>query len=238
MALLEVKEAVTGYGQIPVLRGISLAVEAGEAVGVLGPNGSGKSTLLRLISGLLPLWRGDLRLSGRPLRGLAPEAVARKGVVHVPEGSGVFASLSVAENLRLSLYARPSPEGFAEDLDWVLDLFPRLRERYGQKAGTLSGGEQRMLAIARALLVRPRLLLLDEPSLGLAPAVARQVFQTLAGLCQRRLFALVLVEQNVNLALGLVRRAYVLRGGEVALEGEAETLWHDPEVRRLYLGVT
>lgn len=236
MPLLELKDVTTGYRGLPVLLGLSLCVEEGEAVALLGANGMGKTTTLRLISGLLHPWQGEVVWEGRWVGGFPPERMARLGIAHVPEGGGIFSSLTVEENLHLSLYSRKDPRGFWEDVEWVLGLFPPLRERYRATAGVLSGGERQMLAVARALLTRPRLLLLDEPSLGLAPILAKQLFSTLRQLVGKGI-AILLVEQNLHLALELVQRAYILQGGRVVYSGTKEALQRNPEVRRFYLGV-
>lgn len=235
MALLELKGVITGYRGLPVLRGLSLYLEEGEAVALLGANGMGKTTTLRLISGLLSPWQGEVVWEGRRISGLPPERIARLGISHVPEGGGIFSSLTVEENLRLSLYTRRDPRGFQEDVEWILDLFPSLRKRYRTGAGVLSGGERQMLAIGRAFLTRPRLLLLDEPSLGLSPLLSKQLVAVLREMVGKGI-AILLVEQNLHLALELVQRAYILQGGQVAYAGTREALQRNPEVRQLYLG--
>jgi branched-chain amino acid transport system ATP-binding protein len=235
MSLLEVEDLHAGYGPVRVLHGVSFAVEEGQAVALLGANGAGKTTTLRAVSGLLP-GHGRVELAGRRLLGRRAERIARERVAHVPEGRGNVAGLSVAENLRLGAWLRRDAAGVRSDLDRVLAAFPRLAERREQPAGTLSGGEQQMLAIGRALMLRPRLLLLDEPSLGLAPRVTREVFATLERLVREDGTALVVVEQNANLVLAFADRAYVLEAGRVALQGSAESIAADPALRRAYLG--
>lgn len=235
MALLELQGVTTGYRGLPVLRGLSLCLEEGEAIALLGANGMGKTTTLRLISGLLSPWQGEVVWEGRRIGGLPPERVARLGISHVPEGGGIFSSLTVEENLRLSLYSRRDPRGFQEDVEWVLELFPSLRKRYRSGAGVLSGGERQMLAIGRAFLTRPRLLLLDEPSLGLSPLLSKQLVAVLREMVGKGI-AILLVEQNLHLALELVQRAYILQGGQVVYAGTKEALQRNPEVRQLYLG--
>jgi len=224
------------YGPVAAVRGVSLAVRAGEVVALLGANGAGKSTLLRTISGLIRPRAGRVHLAGRAIDRLAPSRIVRLGIAHAPEGRRVFGSLSVADNLRLGAAARRERAGLVEERERLLDLFPILRERLRQAAGTLSGGEQQMLALARALMAKPRLLLLDEPSLGLAPLIVRAIFDALAGL-KRVGVTMLLVEQNVAAALELADRAYVLRTGEIRLEGASAELRADPErIAHAYLG--
>jgi branched-chain amino acid transport system ATP-binding protein len=219
-----------------VLRDITLAFLPGAKIGVLGANGAGKSTLLRTISGLIRPRAGRVHLAGRAIDRLAPSRIVRLGIAHAPEGRRVFGSLSVADNLRLGAAARRERAGLVEERERLLDLFPILRERLRQAAGTLSGGEQQMLALARALMAKPRLLLLDEPSLGLAPLIVRAIFDALAGL-KRVGVTMLLVEQNVAAALELADRAYVLRTGEIRLEGASAELRADPErIAHAYLG--
>jgi branched-chain amino acid transport system ATP-binding protein len=223
------------YGRIQALRGVSLEVPAGSVVALLGANGAGKTTTLRVISGLLRPTDGAVFFEGRRIDRLPPEAIVRLGVAHVPEGRQVFADLTVGENLILGAYARRDRRNVPADLERVFELFPVLRERRKQLAGTLSGGEQQMLAIGRALMARPRLLLLDEPSLGLAPMVAREIFRTV-----RRVNAegttVLLVEQDASRALQVAQTAYVLQTGQVVLWGPAAELRQNEAVRRSYLG--
>jgi branched-chain amino acid transport system ATP-binding protein len=234
--LLEVEGLRVSYGPVAAVRGVSLAVRPGEVVALLGANGAGKSTLLRTVSGLVRPRAGRVRFAGRSIDRLAPPRIVRLGIAHSPEGRRVFGSLSVADNLRLGAAARRERAGLGEDRERLLDLFPVLRERLHQAAGTLSGGEQQMLALARALMAKPRLLLLDEPSLGLAPLIVRTIFDTLAGL-KRQGVTILLVEQNVAVALELADRAYVLRTGEIRLDGPAAELRRDPErIAAAYLG--
>lgn len=232
--MLELEDVRAGYGSVDVLLGIHLHVSEGEVVALLGRNGAGKTTTLRAISGLIRVRAGAVRLGGERIDRLPPEAVVRRGLAHVPEGRQIFADLTVAENLRMGAYARRGP-GLRDHLDWVLGLFPLLRQRYGQLAGTLSGGEQQMLAIARGLMARPRVLLVDEPSLGLSPRMVHTVF-TVLGRLRETGTSLLLVEQNAFRALEVADRAYVLKGGRVELEGSSEVLRTSPEVERLYLG--
>jgi branched-chain amino acid transport system ATP-binding protein len=232
VALLELREVHARYGAVEALHGLSLTVDDGEVVAVLGANGAGKTTLLRAVSGTVAA-EGDVEFAGNLLVGRPPDAIARMGIAHVPEGRGTFAELSVLENLRLGAYARRN--GLGDDLERVFGFWPWMRERQGQAAGSLSGGEQQMLALGRALMARPRLLLLDEPSLGLAPIVVRELFSIVARLNEEGLTVLV-AEQEAAAALQLSNRAYVLEAGRVALEGESDELARNEDVRRAYLG--
>ena len=232
MPLLELRNVEARYGPIVALHGVSLVVDEGGFVAVLGANGAGKTTTLRAISGLVKT-SGDILLDGEPVFRRTPEAMARRGVAHVPEGRGTFATLSVLDNLRLGAWVQRGARG--RDLARVFEFFPRLYERREQQAGTLSGGEQQMLALARAMMARPRLLLLDEPSLGLAPLVVREIFATLRRMNENGT-AIVVVEQNAALALDAAAQAYVLETGTVVLAGEAAALRHNDDVRRSYLG--
>jgi branched-chain amino acid transport system ATP-binding protein len=233
MALLELRDVEARYGQVRALDGVSLAVEEGEIVAVLGANGAGKTTTLRAISGTVRR-TGTLTFAGQSLGRKGPEAVAKLGVAHVPEGRGTFSELSVEENLRLGAYVRRGP--LEDDLDRMGGYFPWIRERGTQHAGTLSGGEQQMLALARALMSRPRLLLLDEPSLGLAPIVTREIFRVLRELNEQEGLTVLVVEQNAAIALEVAARAYVLEVGRVAVSGTSEELARDESVRKSYLG--
>jgi len=235
--MLSVEGLTVSYAGVAALRGVTLAVGDGEFVAVLGANGAGKSTLLRATSGLLRPDRGTIAVGGVAIQGLAPHAVARIGVAHVPEGRQVFADQSVFENLQLGGYLwRRDRAAFDAALADVLALFPRLAQRRSQLAGTLSGGEQQMLAIGRALMSRPKLLMLDEPSLGLAPRVVHEVFDLLARLHRERGVSILLVEQAAALALSLAERGYVLENGVVALSGSAKELAADRRVQEVYLG--
>ncbi len=234
-ALLEIAGLTASYGPVRALHGVDLTVPVGEVVALLGPNGAGKTTTLRAVCGMVRT-AGTIRLGGRDLTGLATEKVARLGVGHVPEGRGTFAALTVAENLRLGAYGRRDAAGVKDDLDRWYGAFPRLAERRSQAAGSLSGGEQQMLAIARALLSRPKLLLLDEPSLGLAPRVTRELFAVLGRVKAEHGTSMLLVEQNATLALELADTAYVLEAGWTVLSGPAGEIRADESVRRAYLG--
>jgi branched-chain amino acid transport system ATP-binding protein len=235
MSLLEVTDLSVAYGSIQALRGISLRVERGEIVTLIGGNGAGKSTSLRTISGLLTPRKGAVTFDGKPIQGQPPHVIARSGLVHVPEGRGIFANLTVAENLQLGAYSRHDRAGIAADRERALALFPRVRERLTQIAGTLSGGEQQMVAIARALLARPKLLMLDEPSLGLAPQIVQTIFQVIRTINEEGTTVL-LVEQNASMALQIAHRAYVLEVGTIQMEGPAKELAASDEVRKAYLG--
>jgi branched-chain amino acid transport system ATP-binding protein len=230
--LLDLEDVHARYGSVQALGGVSLSVGEGEVVAVLGGNGAGKTTTLRAISGLVTT-SGRVRFAGERLP-RAPEGVARAGIAHVPEGRGIFEELSVDENLRLGAYLRRG--GFAESYERVCGHFPWLERRGAQQAGTLSGGEQQMLAIARALMSRPRLLMLDEPSLGLAPIVVREIFRILGDLNENEGLSILVVEQNATLALRSSSRAYVLEVGQVALEGPSSELAENESVRKSYLG--
>ena len=224
------------YGAVSAVKGVTLTVGPGEVVALLGANGAGKSTTLRTISGLIRPASGAIRFAGERIDRLPPSRIVRIGIAHCPEGRRVFGSLTVAENLRLGAATRVDQSSVAQDRERMFDLFPILRERMHQSAGTLSGGEQQMLALARALMARPKLLLLDEPSLGIAPIVVQSIFRTLAELKATGV-AILLVEQSISLALGLADRAYVLRTGEVSLAGSAAALRTDYErVAAAYLG--
>jgi branched-chain amino acid transport system ATP-binding protein len=233
--LLTVTDLTAGYGATQVLHGIGLSVAEGEVCAVLGPNGAGKTTLLRALSGMIAV-RGSVTLAGTEVAGRAPEKLARMGVAHVPEGRGTFAPLTVAENLRLGGYARRGRAGVEADLDRVLGYFPVLRERLRDTAGQLSGGQQQMLAVARALLSRPRLLLLDEPSLGLAPLVTQELFRIVGDINAAECTTVIVVEQNAALALRTAHRACVLENGRIVLAGSAAEIAANDRVAQSYLG--
>jgi len=235
--LLEVRAISVAYGDVRVLHGVSLHVEAGEIVSLLGANGAGKTTTLRAISGLIPVQEGAVTFEGRPLTGLSPSRIVERGIAHVPEGRQLFTNMTVEENLEMGAYLPQAKMARAETLARVLELFPRLGERQRQVAGTLSGGEQQMVAIGRALMSRPRLLVLDEPSLGLAPIVVKNIFETV-----KRINAdgttVLLVEQNLAESLRLSDRGYVLETGSIAMEGRGADLLADPHTRKAFLGLT
>ncbi|HZN56172.1 MAG TPA: ABC transporter ATP-binding protein [Candidatus Polarisedimenticolaceae bacterium] len=236
MALLSVENLSVHYGAIQALHGVSISVDAGEIVTLIGANGAGKSTTLRAVSGVCRCSEGRVVFDGRDLAGLAPHKILRLGLAQVPEGRGIFPNLTVDENLDLGAFARTSPKEVAKDRDRVFALFPRLSERLKQRAGTLSGGEQQMLAIGRALLARPRVMLLDEPSLGLAPQLVQTIFRII-----REINAdgttIFLVEQNAHMALQVAHRAYVLEVGRVVMSGDAKQLAASDEVKKAYLGI-
>lgn len=232
--MLTVVQVSAHYGLLPVLRRVSFHMDAGETVCLLGANGAGKSTLLKVISGVLRPSEGQVFFDGEPIHGLVPEQIVRRGLVHVPEARQLFPNLTVLENLELGGYIH-GPKSIAEDLPKMFDLFPILAERRFQKAGSLSGGEQQMLSIARALMARPKLLMLDEPSLGLAPLIVEEIYATLKKLPEAGTTVL-LVEQNAMHALEICQRGYVMETGRILLEGTAEELREHEEVRRAYLG--
>jgi branched-chain amino acid transport system ATP-binding protein len=235
-AALRVEEFCAGYGSVRVLRDIALRVEPGESVSLLGANGAGKTTFLRALSGLLKPSSGRVLFGDEDLTGAAPHKILRRGIAHVPQGRQVFASQSVRENLLLGARLRRDPEEVSEDLDYILDVFPMLREKMRQAAGDLSGGQQQALAIARALMSRPSLLLLDEPSLGLAPRLVDEMGELLRKVRRDRNMGMLLVEQDALLALELTERAYVIRRGEIIFERPSAELTEDPSVIFAYLG--
>ena len=233
--VLAVEDLVTHYGPVEALKGISLHVSRGEIVTLIGANGAGKSTTLRTISGIVRPTRGRITYEGKDLTTLPPERIVALGIAHVPEGRRVFPQMSVLENLELGAYTRSDKRAIQEDLERVFALFPRLAERRNQLAGTMSGGEQQMLAIGRALMARPRLLLLDEPSMGLAPIIVENIFAVIQDI-NRQGTTILLVEQNANLALSVAHKGYVLETGRIALSDTAEQLRENEAVRRAYLG--
>jgi branched-chain amino acid transport system ATP-binding protein len=235
MSLLEVEGLEAGYGPVTVVRDLSFSVAEGQVVAILGANGAGKTTTLRALSGVARA-RGRISFDGTELAGRAPEWIVRRGIAHVPEGRGNFATLTVEENLRLGAHVRKDADGVREDMQRCFGYFPRLEERRAQAAGSLSGGEQQMLAIARGLMLRPRLMLLDEPSHGLSPLFTREVFKILRTVAEGGTTLLV-VEQNANLVLDFADHAYVLETGRLVLDGSAEELAADEGVRRSYLGM-
>jgi branched-chain amino acid transport system ATP-binding protein len=233
--ILEVEDLHVSYGAITALRGVSLKVGKGEVVALIGANGAGKTTTLRAVSGMLRPKSGRILLEGQAVQGMKSHLLVPKGMAHAPEGRGIFLNLTVGENLDLGAYLRRDSAQVAEDREYVFGLFPRLKERLRQVGGTLSGGEQQMLAISRALMSRPKLLLLDEPSLGLAPQVVETIFRILRDVNARGV-SILLVEQNAHLALSLANHGYVLETGEVVMAGAGKTLLASPEIRRAYLG--
>jgi len=237
MALLEVDHIHTYYGHIHALKGISLSVEEGEIVTLIGANGAGKTTTLRTISGLMKPRQGHVRLHGEDLAHYKPHEIVYKGMAMVPEGRRIFARLTVAENLEMGAYTRASKPEIVADLERVFALFPRLKERRHQVAGTLSGGEQQMLATARALMAHPRILLMDEPSMGLAPVLVETIFDTIKQI-NKEGTTILLVEQNAQMALSIAHRGYVLQTGEIVLHDTTENLKKNPMVQKAYLGMT
>lgn len=234
-AMLEIKDLHVYYGAIHAIKGISLTVNEGEIVTLIGANGAGKSTTLRTISGLLTPRGGSVSFLGKDISGAPAQDIVRAGISQVPEGRRIFANMTVMENLELGAYIRSDKEGIARDYEMVFGRFPRLRERREQAAGTLSGGEQQMLAMGRALMSRPKLLLLDEPSMGLAPLLIREIFHIIVDI-NKAGTTVLLVEQNANMALSIASRAYVLETGRITLSGDAGELAQSEAVRRAYLG--
>jgi branched-chain amino acid transport system ATP-binding protein len=235
-AILEIENLDAAYGETKVLHGVSLEVEQGGITALLGANGAGKTTLLRAICNMMVRVEGTVRFAGEALQRRATEEIARRGIAHVPDGRGTFSHLTVEENLRLGAYTRSDRAAVAADFARIYDYFPRLQERQRQQAGTLSGGEQQMLAIGRALMMRPKLLLLDEPSFGLAPLIVKEIFRILRAINESETMSMLLVEQNANLALDLADHAYLLETGSIVMGGEAAVIAGNETVRRVYLG--
>ncbi|NBO40130.1 MAG: ABC transporter ATP-binding protein [Betaproteobacteria bacterium] len=234
-ALLQVTDLRVAYGGIQAVKGISFEIHEGELVSLIGSNGAGKTTTMKAITGTLPPSAGRIEYLGRDIMGQGSWDLVRQGLVMVPEGRGVFTRMSILENLQMGAYLRDDTAGIQTDIERVFALFPRLKERRTQLAGTLSGGEQQMLAMGRALLSRPRLLLLDEPSMGLSPLMVDKIFEVIAEVASLGV-TLLLVEQNASRALKMAQRAYVMESGEISAQGEAKALLHDPKVRAAYLG--
>lgn len=233
--MLTIDNLQVAYGAIRALQGISLTITRGQIVTLIGANGAGKSTTLRAISGLVPAQSGRISLEGNDITRLPADQIVQRGIGHSPEGRRIFANMSVRENLELGAYTRRDGAAIRQDFERVLTIFPRLNERMHQNAGTLSGGEQQMLAMGRALMGRPRLLLLDEPSLGLAPFLVRDIFQIIRDINQQGT-TILLVEQNAHMALGIAHQGYVLESGRIVMEGEAHSLLNDAAVKTAYLG--
>ncbi|AZV44523.1 ABC transporter ATP-binding protein [Peribacillus asahii] len=233
--MLKIEDINVYYGNIQALRGVSMDINKGEIVTLIGANGAGKSTLLKTISGLLKPKQGKILFEGESIGGKAAQSIVKLGISHVPEGRRVFANMTVEENLELGAFLRKDKAGIKQDLEKVYTLFPRLLERVKQQSGTLSGGEQQMLAMGRALMARPRLLLLDEPSMGLAPLLVKQIFNIVEEI-NKGGTTILLVEQNANLALSIADRAYVVETGSIVLSGEAEELTASEEIKKAYLG--
>jgi branched-chain amino acid transport system ATP-binding protein len=234
--LLRLEKVEAGYGAMRVLQGVSLEVGEGEIVALIGANGAGKTTTLNVISNVVPIRAGDVRWRDETSSGGAIADTVRRGIIHVPEGRRLFADMTVLENLEMGAFLRTDPDGVAADLLRMFELFPRVKERQDQRAGSLSGGEQQMLAIARGLMARPKLLLLDEPSLGLAPIISQQIFRTVREINANEGVTVMIVEQNAHAALGLAHRAYVMETGCITMSGPAKELRDDPRVKAAYLG--
>ena len=237
MSLLRLHGLEVNYGAVRAVRGISLSVEQGAMVALLGGNGAGKSTTLKAVSGMVRPSAGRIEYQGAPIAGRSPNAIVRLGIAHVPEGRRIFKDLAVRDNLRMGAYTRGDSAGIERDLDMVFELFPRLKERYKQLGGCLSGGEQQMLAISRGLMARPKLLLLDEPSLGLAPLVVADIFAVLRRINKEQGATMLIVEQNVHIALKNTSQAYVLQVGKVACSGASSELRRDEQIMESYMGV-
>ena len=233
--LLKVNNLMVAYGGIEAVKGITMEVREGELVSLIGSNGAGKTTTMKAITGTLAASSGSIEYLGKNIQGQGAWDLVKQGLVMVPEGRGVFTRMSILENLQMGAYLRDDKEGIAADVDRVFALFPRLKERRAQLAGTLSGGEQQMLAMGRALLSRPKVLLLDEPSMGLSPLMVDKIFEVIQEVASMGV-TLLLVEQNASRALKIAQRAYVMESGQISMEGEAKTLLHDPKVRAAYLG--
>lgn len=234
--MLELNGLEVGYGSIVALHGISLKVEPGQIVTLIGANGAGKSTTLRAVSGLLRTRSGSIRYNGREIANLPPHQVVALGISHVPEGRMIFSNLTVMENLHMGAYLRKDKAEFPKDLDYIFSIFPRLKERQKQAAGTLSGGEQQMLAIGRALMGKPKCLMLDEPSLGIAPMLVQTIFKKIVEINRELGLSILLIEQNANLALEVSHRGYVIETGKIILSDESSALRANEQVRRAYLG--
>ncbi|NDC61976.1 MAG: ABC transporter ATP-binding protein [Betaproteobacteria bacterium] len=235
VVLLQVQDLRIAYGGIQAVKGIDFEVREGELVSLIGSNGAGKTTTMKAITGGLPLSAGRITYLGRDIQGQGAWDLVAQGLVMVPEGRGVFTRMSILENLQMGAYLRRDKAGMASDTELVFQLFPRLHERRNQLAGTLSGGEQQMLAMGRALLSRPKLLLLDEPSMGLSPIMVDTIFEVIAHVAKQGV-TLLLVEQNASRALKMAQRAYVMESGEISMQGDAKTLLHDPKIKAAYLG--
>jgi branched-chain amino acid transport system ATP-binding protein len=235
--MIEVKGLTAYYGGIKALKGIDLRINEGEIITLIGANGAGKSTTLMSICGVVPLHEGDIIFMGRTIAGLSADKIFRLGIVQIPEGRRIFPDLTVMENLDMGAYLRKDKAGIKQDLDYVFSLFPRLAERSSQPGGTLSGGEQQMLAISRGLMSRPKLLLLDEPSLGLAPVLVHLIFDTIKKINAENGTTIFLVEQNANMALSIADRGYVLETGRITLEGPSEELFRNERIKTAYLGL-
>jgi len=235
--LLEIHDLEAGYGDVPVLWGISMTVHSNEIVGLIGSNGAGKSTLINVLSGIVPIWKGKIFSKGKEITAFTPKERVELGMIQIPEGRLLFSGLTVEQNLMLGAFSRKDKANFEKDLTAVYSLFPRLEERKTQMAGTLSGGEQQMCAIGRGLMSNPKLLLIDEMSLGLAPILVDQIMEALQRAYQERDLSIMLVEQDVHLGLSMSNRAYILETGRIVREDRSEVLAKDPEIKRSYLGI-
>jgi branched-chain amino acid transport system ATP-binding protein len=234
-ALLQVQGLKVAYGGIQAVKGVSFEVHRGELVSLIGANGAGKTTTLKAVTGIQPVGAGDILFMGRSIKGQGPWELVKQGLIMVPEGRGTFTRMSITENLQMGAFVRNDVKAIADDIEMVFGIFPRLKERRAQLAGTMSGGEQQMLAMGRALMARPKVLLLDEPSMGLSPIMVDKIFEVVADIHARGTTVL-LVEQNASRALALANRGYVMESGEVTMSGEGKTLLADPKVRAAYLG--
>ncbi|WP_019003963.1 ABC transporter ATP-binding protein [Cohnella laeviribosi] len=234
--LLEINDLCVKYGAIPAVKQVNLRLYQGEIVALIGTNGSGKTTVLRTISGIVRASQGNIRFEGSEITKLEPHRIVQRGISHVPEGRGVFADLTVLENLKMGAYIRKDKAAIRQDIEQMFSLFPRLAERKNQLAGTMSGGEQQMLAIARALMARPKLLLLDEPSMGLAPLIVKEIFRAIRSV-NREGVSVLLVEQNTKMALAAANRGYVMETGSIVVQGDAEELKNNAVVKTVYLGM-
>ncbi len=235
--MLSMKNVSTYYGNIQALKGISIEVEQGEIITLIGANGAGKSTTLMSLCGMVPIREGSITFEGQEISRMKPDKIVALGISQVPEGRRIFPQLTVKENLDMGAFLRKDKEGIKKDMDYIYELFPRLEERRHQQGGTLSGGEQQMLAISRALMARPRLLLLDEPSLGLAPLIVQQIFDIIRKINRENNTTVFLVEQNANMALKIANRAYVLETGRISLSDDADVLLKNEDVKKAYLGM-
>lgn len=235
--VLEVKDLFVSYGVVPALRSISFTVDEGEIVALIGPNGAGKTTTLHTISGLHKPQSGSILYNGKEIGGIEAHKLVKEGISQVPEGRGIFPILTVSENINLGAYLRKDTEGISKDKEWVYSIFPRLKERRKQVGGTLSGGEQQMLAIARALMARPKVLLLDEPSMGLAPVIVENIFNIIKQINRENSTTILLVEQNAQMALTVSHRAYVIEVGEIVNSGYSKELKKDDQIKKAYLGI-
>ncbi len=235
--ILELKDLKINYGVIPALKGISLQIAKGEIVALIGPNGAGKTTTINAVSGVLKREKGSVLFQGKDISSLQEYDIVKRGISQVPEGRGIFPMLTVEENITLGAYLRKNKQEISADMEKIYDMFPRLAERRRQLGGTLSGGEQQMLAIARALMAKPELLLLDEPSMGLAPIIVQGIFKTIHQINKEQNMTILLVEQNAQMALAVAHRAYVLEIGQIVYQGSAKELKQNDEIKRSYLGI-